>query len=44
MDMNWLQQAFETVKNGIADMFSKDNIMVYKVKNIIRIDVKIEGD
>lgn len=41
MDMNWLEKAIETVKDGIADKLSKDNITVYKVKNIIRVDIKI---
>ena len=40
MDMNWLQKAIETIKNGIADKLTKDNITVYRVKNIIRIDIK----
>ena len=39
--MNWLEKAIETVKDGIADKLSKDNITVYKVKNIIRVDIKI---
>ena len=30
----------EKIKEGIADKLSKDNITVYKVKNIIRIDIK----
>lgn len=42
MDMNWLQKAIETIKNGIADKLTKDNITVYRVKNIIRIDIKEE--
>lgn len=41
MDMNWLEKAIETVESGIADKLSKDNITVYKVKNIIRVDIKI---
>ena len=41
MDMNWLKKAIETVESGIADKLSKDNITVYKVKNIIRVDIKI---
>ena len=40
MDMIWLQKAIETIQNGIADKLSKDNITVYRVKNIIRIDIK----
>ena len=41
MDMTWLQKAIETIQNGIADKLSKDNITVYRVKNIIRIDIKV---
>ena len=41
MDMNWLEKAIETIESGIADKLSKDNITVYKVKNIIRVDIKI---
>ena len=40
MDVIWLQKAIETIQNGIADKLSKDNITVYRVKNIIRIDIK----
>lgn len=40
MDMAWLQKAIETIQAGIADKLSKDNITVYRVKNIIRIDIK----
>lgn len=36
----WLPAALETIRNGEADGLSKDNITVYKVKNIIRIDIK----
>lgn len=42
MDMKWLQKAIETIKEGIADKLTKDNITVYRVKNIIRIDIKEE--
>lgn len=40
MDMKWLQKAIDTIRSGIADKLSKDNITVYRVKNIIRIDIK----
>lgn len=40
MDLKWLEKAVETIKNGIADKLSKDNITVYRVKDIIRIDIK----
>lgn len=41
MDLIWLQKAIKTIQNGIADKLSKDNITVYRVKNIIRIDIKV---
>lgn len=40
MDMNWLSSAIETVKSGVADKLTKGNVTVYRVKNIIRIDIK----
>lgn len=40
MDMTWLKQAIYAIQNGIADKLSKGNITVYRVKNIIRIDIK----
>jgi hypothetical protein len=40
MDMEWLKKAIETIKNGVADKLTKDNITVYRVVNIIRIDIK----
>ena len=38
--MVWLKKAIDTVRAGIADRLTKDNITVYRVKNIIRIDIK----
>lgn len=43
MDVIWLRQAIETIKAGIADKLCKDNVTVYRVKNIIRIDIKEEN-
>lgn len=40
MDTKWLQSAIETIKAGIADKLTKDNVTIYRVKNIIRIDIK----
>ena len=40
MDLLWLNKAVETVKSGLADKLEKGNIVVYRVKNIIRIDIK----
>lgn len=42
MNTEWLIKAIETIKAGIADKLTKDNITVYRVKNIIRIDIKVE--
>lgn len=42
MDMNWLQEAIGVIKSGIADKLTKDNVTVYRVKNIIRVDIKEE--
>ena len=36
----WIVKAIETIKRGVADKLEKDNIKVYRVVNIIRIDVK----
>lgn len=40
MDVNWLKKAIETVKSGVADKLCKDNVTVYRVNNIIRVDIK----
>lgn len=40
IDMKWLQKAINTVKSGIANRLSKDNVTIYRVGNIIRIDIK----
>lgn len=41
MNTEWILKAVETIKNGIADKLTKDNITIYKVKdNLIRIDIK----
>lgn len=38
----WLIKAVETIQSGVADKPTKDNATVYRVKNIIRIDIKEE--
>lgn len=38
----WIVKAVETIKSGVADKLEKDNVKVYKVVNIIRIDYKME--
>ena len=42
IDTNWLLDALDAIKNGLADKLCKDNITVYRVKNVIRIDIKEE--
>ena len=42
IDTDWLSKAIETIQNNIADKLTKDNVTVYRVKNIIRIDIKEE--
>lgn len=39
MDMKWLESAIKTIQDGIADKLTKDNVTIYRVKNIIRIDI-----
>lgn len=41
MDLIWLQKAIEIIINGYADKLTKDLITVYRVKNIIRVDIKV---
>lgn len=40
--IDWCLRAVDVVKSGIACKLVKDNVTVYKVKNIIRVDVKVE--
>lgn len=40
MDTEWLAKAIDTIKAGIADKLEKDNVKVYRVGEIIRIDIK----
>lgn len=40
IDTEWLKVAINTIKQGIANKLEKDNITIYRVKNIIRIDIK----
>lgn len=37
----WLQNAIKAVSAGETDKMCKDGWTVYKVKNIVRIDVKM---
>lgn len=40
MDLQWLENAIKVIQDKVADKLSKDNITVYRVKDIIRIDIK----
>lgn len=40
MNMEWLSKALDAIRQGVADKLSRDNVTVYRVKNIIRIDIK----
>lgn len=39
IDMEWLNKAIATIQSGIADKLTKGNVTVYRVVNIIRIDI-----
>ena len=36
----WIVKAIETITSGVADKLEKDNVKVYRVVNVIRIDIK----
>lgn len=40
MDLIWLKSAINAIQSGLAEKLTKGNITVYRVKNIIRIDIK----
>ena len=40
-DRLWLNAAIATIQAGIADKLTKGNITVYRVLNIIRIDINL---
>lgn len=40
IDTNWLEEAVALISKGMADRLTKGNITVYRVKNIIRVDIK----
>lgn len=40
--VDWCLRAIDIISSGIANKLTKDNVTVYKVKNIIRVDVKVE--
>lgn len=40
IDVTWLSKAINTVHDRIADKLTKDNVTVYRVQNVIRVDIK----
>lgn len=40
----WIADAIEAIRNGTCNKMTRDNVMVYRVKNIIRIDIKEENN
>lgn len=40
IDTIWLKEAVLFILKGGADRLTKENVTVYRVKNIIRIDIK----
>lgn len=40
VNMDKLQEAIRLIENGVADKISLENVTVYRVKNIIRVDIK----
>ena len=42
IDVIWINAAIQAIQSGIADKLTKGNITIYRVKNIIRIDIKTE--
>ena len=42
MDAQWIAKAVDLITSGICDKLVKDNVTVYRVKNIVRIDIKVD--
>lgn len=40
IDTDWLTEAVDIISKGMADRLTKGNITIYRVKNIIRVDIK----
>ena len=40
VDTDWLTEAVAIISKGMADRLTIGNITVYRVKNIIRVDIK----
>ena len=41
LNSEWLNKAIEVISSGIASRLTKDDVTVYKVGAIIRIDIKM---
>ena len=42
MNAQWIVKAVELIVSGVCDKLTKDNITVYRVGNIVRIDIKVD--
>lgn len=42
MDLTWVNEAVELIKKGLTNKIESPdrNIVVYRVKNVIRVDIK----
>ena len=42
MDLTWINEAVELIKKGLTNRIESPdrNIIVYRVKNVIRVDIK----
>lgn len=41
MDLEWLNKCIELIRNNIIDKAEKDGVKIYRVKNIVRIDITL---
>lgn len=42
IDNDWLEQAVRLIVSGVVNKLTNGNTTVYKYKNIVRIDIKID--
>jgi hypothetical protein len=40
IDAEWLNEALRAIRGGVCDKLTLGNITVYRVKNVIRIEIK----
>lgn len=40
---DWVAQAVAILESGLADKLSKENVTAYRVKNIVRVDIKLDS-